>query len=360
MSELANQGEVMNLQNDSDNTNAYQSAGVDIDKTDNAISNVKSTIKSTFNDSVLTNIGGFNACYDISQLVQNYKRPVMVQSIDGVGTKIKLAQELDMLENIGEDLLSACSNDIAVTGAKPVSLMDYVASDNLDPHTFERIINSLSNACKQHDVALTGGETAEMPGIYQSNQVDLVGVITGMVDHDKMINGQSIQPGDKLYGITASGLHTNGYTLARKLFADYNMDRPLTAGDSRTLGEILLAPHINYTPIIQDMVGHNERLNGIAHITGGGLIENVKRVLPQHCDAEILINSWSKAPIYEMIQRMGEITNYEAYRTMNMGIGLVIIGPQELENKLPEYLTKEVMVHTIGEVLPGEQNVQLV
>lgn len=337
----------------------YKAAGVDIEAGAQAINNVKSDIASTFSSAVLTDIGGFGASYDLKGLLQAYDHPVMVQSIDGVGTKTMLAQIANNYSYLGQDLLSAACNDIVVMGAKPLTFLDYIASDRLNPDVVQEIILGMVTACKASAVSLVGGETAEMPSIYHQSEHDLVGVITGVVEKSKMITGKAIKPGDRLLGLSSSGLHTNGYSLARKLFFEENFyayDEEIPAlGD--TLENVLLAPHVNYSNCIHALLDQGIEIHGMAHITGGGFIENIPRILPENCVAEIQKGAWPVQPVFTMMQKLGELEDADMYQTFNMGIGLVMVVDPSLKSQIEDKIKQfdETTLFDIGEVVSGDE-----
>lgn len=310
----------------------YKDAGVDIAKADDVISLSKNKIQETFNKNVLSSIGGFGSMYSIKDILQEFKDPVLVQSIDGVGTKMSVAQKANNFKYIGNDLVSACCNDVASTGAKPLTFLDYVAGSNLEKGVVAEIIKSVAEECKKHGVALVGGETAEMPGTYHANEYDLVGIATGIIEKEKVIDGSKVEDGDIAIGVHSSGLHTNGYSLARKLIFD---SLNLSVGDflpgyDVTVGSCLLAPHMNYSTLVQSFMNNNVSIKSLAHITGGGLIDNVPRVLPNNLSLDININSWKKIPIFEFLSNALDIEKEDLYQTFNMGIGLVIVvSPEE-------------------------------
>ena len=268
----------------------YKVAGVDITAGNEAVNEISPLVKKTFNDNVLTGLGGFGSLFDLKTLVQDYQNPVLVQSIDGVGTKSMVAVKAGAFKNLGRDLFSAACNDIVVMGAKPITFLDYLAFDTLKPHIVKELIEGMSEACCESGVALVGGEMAEMPGVYQAQEIDVVGVITGIVEKDKIINGQRIQEGDELWALSSSGLHTNGYSLVRKLcfeVGQMDLKKKYSSLNDETLGEVLLRPHINYTNVVSDVLRAGVDIRGMAHITGGGLIENIPRILPEGLGAKI-------------------------------------------------------------------------
>ena len=262
----------------------YKSAGVDIDAGNDAVELIKSNIKSTFSANVLTGIGSFGSLYDLKPILNEYDNPVMVQSIDGVGTKTIIAKKMNKYDTIGIDLLSAASNDIIVMGAKPITFLDYIANDKLNPKIVDKIVSGMAVACRENGVSLVGGETAEMPDVYLEGEHDLVGIVTGIVEKDKIIDGSKITPGDVVLGLPSNGLHTNGYSLARKILFEvggYKVDDEISELD-KSVGHTLLEPHINYTTHIFSIIESLTPIKGIAHITGGGLIENIPRILPMN------------------------------------------------------------------------------
>jgi len=340
----------------------YKSAGVDIDAGNVAVDLIKDKVKTTFSPNVLTEIGSFGSLFSLKSALKDYEDPVMVQSIDGVGTKTIIARKMKKFNTIGIDLVSACANDILVMGAKPVTFLDYIANDRLDPETVSEIVDGMVTACKNTGVSLVGGETAEMPDTYLPGEHDLVGVITGIVDKNKIITGEHISPGDILLGLPSSGLHTNGFSLARKVFfdiANHSVDTYLE-GLGATVGEVLLEPHINYTNHVLSALDTGEAIKGIAHITGGGLTENVPRILPGGCAVKIKRGSWPSLPVFDTIKELGNIDTKEMYRTFNMGIGMVFIVDQKSSNIISRALSKMTPVHKIGEVVEGNNSTNYV
>ena len=342
---------------------SYQDAGVNITAGNEVIKRIKNKIATTFTPYVLSNIGSFAALIDLKQILQEYQEPVLVQSIDGVGTKTIIARMMNKYDTLGIDLLSASCNDILVTGAKPLTLLDYIATDKLGPTVIEDIVTGMVQACRDNDVALVGGETAEMPDTYLSGEHDLVGIVTGVVEKSKIINGSNIQPGDKVLGFISSGLHTNGYSLARKLFfaeTKFTVDSKLPELD-KTLGETLLAPHINYTKPVQAILAKNIPIKGMAHITGGGLLENIPRVLPNNCSVEIYKDKWQQPAIFSIMQKIGKIHEQEMYRTFNMGIGFVLIVAANDVNKIINTVGARhaVPLREIGQVITGNKAINL-
>ena len=284
--------------------------------------------------------------------------PVLVQSIDGVGTKTIIARKLNKYDTIGIDLLSAAANDIIVMGARPVTFLDYIANDKLKPSVIKEIISGMVMACKNSNVSLIGGETAEMPDTYLPGEHDLVGVITGLVEKDKIISGDLISAGDVLLGLPSSGLHTNGYSLARKVFFDiggYGINDRLD-GLNSSIGLTLLEPHINYTNDVFKLLDRDINIKGMAHITGGGLVENIPRVLPKNCMAIINKDAWSALPVFNAIQSIGSIDESEMFRTFNMGIGMICIVSSDDVSSIKQLIS----VREIGEIVSGDGGVKVV
>ena len=336
----------------------YKSAGVDINAGNKAVENIKKGVQSTFTTNVLTGLGGFGSLYDLKSIIDDYENPVLVQSIDGVGTKAIIARKLGKFNTIGVDLLSACANDILVMGARPLTFLDYIANDKLRPDIIEEMVNGMVDACLDTGVSLVGGETAEMPDTYLSGEHDLVGVITGVVEKNKIITGQAIHPSDVVLGLQSSGLHTNGYSLARKLFFEiggYDVNDTIPELE-KSIGLTLLEPHINYTNNIFSLLDKDIEVKGIAHITGGGLIENIPRILPDGCCVEIHKGAWPAVPIFNVMQSIGNVDENEMYHAFNMGIGMIIIAAPDKVNSIK----KIVDVHEIGFVSAGENQVNII
>jgi len=336
----------------------YKSSGVDIDAGNEAVKRIKKGVRSTFTTNVLTGLGSFGSLYDLKSILDDYENPVLVQSIDGVGTKTIIARKLGKFNTIGVDLLSACANDILVMGARPLTFLDYIANDKLRPDTIEEIVSGMVKACRDTGVSLVGGETAEMPDTYLPGEHDLVGVITGVVEKNKIITGETIQPGDVVLGLPSSGLHTNGYSLARKLFFEiggYDVNDTIPELE-KSVGLTLLEPHINYTNHVFGVLDKEIVVKGIAHITGGGLVENIPRILPDGCCVEIHKGSWPSVPIFNVMQSIGNVDENEMYRTFNMGIGMIIIAAPDQVN----IIKKIIDVHEIGFVVVGGNQVNII
>ena len=328
----------------------YKSAGVDIDAGNEAVDRIKNSVRSTFTTNVLTGLGSFGSLYDLKPILDAYQNPVMVQSIDGVGTKTIIARKLGKFDTIGIDLLSACANDILVMGARPLTFLDYIANDKLDPAVIEEILSGMVNACRDTGVSLVGGETAEMPDTYLPGEHDLVGIITGVVEKDNIITGEKIRPGHAVLGLPSNGLHTNGYSFARKLFFEvgrYDVNDSIPELD-KSVGLTLLEPHINYTNHVFAALDAGVDIKGVAHITGGGLVENIPRILPDGCGVEIQKESWPSLPVFDVMQSIGNIDEDEMFRAFNMGIGMVLIVNLKDVNGVKDLLKGLTDVYEIG------------
>ena len=315
-------------------TKKYEDAGVSIQSGDETVKKIKNYAKSTFNKSVLTDIGLFGAFFQPD--LSNFKEPVLVSSVDGVGTKLKISTSLNKHDTIGQDLVNHCVNDIAVCGAEPIFFLDYMAFGKLDTKVAAEIVKGFSFACKENGCALIGGETAEMPGLYQVGDYDLSGTIVGIVEKSEIIKGDKIKSGDVLIGIPSTGLHTNGYSLARKvLLVKYNLNDKIPKLN-RTLGEELLSVHRSYLSLIK-LIKNNLEVKGISHITGGGIIGNTKRILPKGLKLRIEWESWQVPTIFKLIQEAGNISDEEMREVFNMGIGLVFVVSKGDKKSLMEY-----------------------
>ncbi len=334
----------------------YRAAGVNIDAGNEAVNRIKSLVKSTFTKNVLTDLGSFGSLFRLKPLLDEYDDPVMVQSIDGVGTKTIIARKLNKFNTIGVDLLSACTNDILVMGAKPLTFLDYIANDKLEPEIIEEIVSGMVKACKDTGVSLVGGETAEMPDTYLPGEHDLVGIITGVVEKDKIITGENIQPGHVAVGLPSNGLHTNGYSLARKLFFEiggYDVNDTIPELE-KPVGLTLLEPHINYTNHVFTVLNAGIDIKGIAHITGGGLVENIPRILPNGCGIEIQKASWPNVPVFDVMQSIGNVDIDEMFRAFNMGIGIVFVVDFNDVSSIKDALKGLTDIYEIGTVVSGK------
>lgn len=330
----------------------YRQAGVDIDKADKFINNIKAMLKETHRTGVIGEIGGFGGFFHLN--LQKYSDPVLVSATDGVGTKLKIAIALNKHDTIGIDLVAMCVNDIIVHGATPLFFLDYLAMSHLDPVVATQIIQGITQGCLQAKCALIGGETAEMPGVYQPGDYDLAGFVVGVVERNRIIDGSEIAVGDRLIGIAASGLHANGYSLVRKVLleqagyrlTDYLPDLGLT------LGEELLRPTKIYVETVLNLI-RDFPLAGLAHITGGGLTGNVPRILPQSCQAVIHREQWPRPPIFSFLQQVGEIPEPEMWRVFNNGIGLVLVVAEEYAQEIMQRLAAlKQEAYLIGEIVP--------
>ena len=335
----------------------YADAGVDISSGDRAKERIKYLAQKTFNRNVLGEIGGFGALFRLD--MQRWKNPILVSSADGVGTKLKIAFELGLHHTVGTDLVNHCVNDIAVQGATPLFFLDYLASGRLDPEVTEAVVNGLADGCKANGCALIGGETAQMPGFYTDGEYDLAGFIVGAVDRDKLVTGAGIKPGDVLIGLPSTGLHTNGYSLARKLFfevAGYKPSQYVTAMKEKA-GTALMKTHRSYLHVIQKLVAAGLTA-GMAHITGGGITENLPRILPKNTEAHVELGSWPVLPIFEHLQALGQVSQDEMMRTFNMGVGLIAVIPAEKFMRAKNLLVRaEEKFFVIGRIVKGDRRV---
>jgi phosphoribosylformylglycinamidine cyclo-ligase len=330
-------------------TITYKDSGVDINKGNKAVKKIKEKIHSTYSNKVLTNLGSFGGMFEISNL--GLKEPVLVSSVDGVGTKLKIAFKTGKHDTIGEDLVNHCVNDIAVGGANPLFFLDYFATAQLDVSIFENVVSGFVRGCKNNNCALIGGETAEMPDIYNKNEYDISGTIVGVVEKNRIINGSKIQKGDVLIGVSSNGLHTNGYSLAIKvLLNQYNVDS-LIPDLGYTLGEELLRIHCSYLCLIQDSV-NKLYIHGISHITGGGIEGNTKRLLKKELQLKINWNNWKRPHIFNMIQSIGNVPEDDMRSTFNLGIGLIFVIPENQFNDLMQLIEKhKLKYYKIGIVI---------
>lgn len=312
---------------------SYKDSGVDIEAGEKTVDNIKDIVKSTFNKNVITGLGHFGAFYELD--LSNYTNPVLVSSVDGVGTKLKVAIDSGINNSVGQDLVNHCINDIAVCGAKPLYFMDYMAFGKLDSVVATNIVNGFAIACRENGVALIGGETAEMPGLYQEKDYDLSGTIVGIVEKNKIINGENISKDDILIGFKSNGLHTNGYSLARNiLLSKYNLNDKISEIDSDLKTE-LLKVHKSYLALIQKLID-NIDIKGFSHITGGGIIGNTKRIVPEGLNIEIDWNAWGVPAIFKLIQKTGDVNDEEMRKVFNMGIGLIAVVNQKDYEKVKD------------------------
>lgn len=334
---------------------AYAQAGVDVDLGNRVKSKIPDLVKKTHRPEVLGKIGGFGGLF--SAAFKGYKDPILVSSIDGVGTKLKVAAMIGKHDTVGEDLVNHCINDIAVLGAEPLFFLDYLGIGTLEPKKFEQILSGITRGCSKAGCALIGGETAQMPGVYHGEDYDLVGTIVGIVDRAEMIDGSNIKAGDVILGLPSSGLHTNGYSLARKLIFEtlkLKADDKLV-GSKKTIGEELMAPHVSYLSEVRALK-KAKLVKGLAHITGGGLIDNPPRVLPKNVNAAIELGSWKISPLFKLLADTANVSNEELYQTFNMGIGMMVI----VDKKDAEKAAKLIKGIPIGTIRKGNGKVVLI
>ena len=336
----------------------YADAGVDMARGDRAKERIKFLAQKTFNRNVMGSIGGFGALFRLD--LQRFKNPILVSSADGVGTKLKIAFELGMHHTVGADLVNHCVNDIAVQGATPLFFLDYLATGKLDPDVAESVVSGLAEACKANGCALIGGETAQMPGFYAEGEYDLAGFIVGAVDRDKVVTGADIKPGDVLVGFPSTGLHTNGYSLARKLLfevAGYKPAQYVSAIKDK-IGNALMHTHRSYLHVIQKLVAAG-LTTGMAHITGGGITENLPRILPKGTAAQVELGSWPVPLIFEHLRALGDVAQDEMLRTFNMGIGLIAAVPAAKFTRAKTLLERaEEKFFVVGRIAKGDRRVQ--
>ncbi len=362
---------------------AYARAGVDIDLGNKVKATLPHLLASTHRREVLGKVGGFGGLFALD--LKKYREPVLVSSVDGVGTKLKIAFAMDRHDTIGADLVNHCVNDIAVLGAEPLFFLDYLGTGKLEPHVFTDIIKGFARACAENHCALIGGETAQMPGFYQKGEYDVSGTIVGVVEKSKMLNGQkTVKHGDAVIGIASSGLHTNGYSLARKIFFEQLKLKPTSRvpGLKGTIGAELLKAHVSYGPLVQKLLKQFNGRDGVppspksrsatrrpsqnvvkafAHITGGGFVDNIPRVLPKNCDVVIRKGSWDMLPIFELIKAKGGVLDAELYQVFNMGIGMVsIVSADKADAVLNFIRVQKHRAWLIGEVVKGRGETKVV
>lgn len=336
---------------------AYKQAGVDIDAGNEAVERMKKHVKRTFRPEVLTDLGGFGALFRLD--TSKYEKPVLVSGTDGVGTKLKLAFAMDKHDTIGIDAVAMCVNDVVVQGAEPLFFLDYLAVDKVIPEKIEAIVKGIADGCSQAGCSLIGGETAEMPGMYAAGEYDIAGFTVGVVEESKMITGAGVAPGDVLIGLASSGVHSNGFSLVRKvLLADKGMSLHAHVDAlGKTLGEELLTPTRIYVKQVLSVLERHE-VKALAHITGGGFTENIPRVLPEGTQAVIEVGSWPVLPIFQLVQEAGGISAPDMYKTFNMGIGMVlVVKPEEADGVMAQLRALGEQPYRIGSIRAGERKV---
>jgi len=346
---------------------AYARAGVDIDLGNRVKATLPMMLAATHRREVLGKVGGFGGLFALD--VKKYREPVLVSSVDGVGTKLKLAFAMDRHDTIGQDLVNHCVDDIAVLGAEPLFFLDYLGTGKLEPHVFTEVIKGFAKACAENKCTLIGGETAQMPGFYQKGEYDVSGTIVGVVEKSKMLNGQkSVKRGDVVIGIASSGLHTNGYSLARQIFFEKLKLKPKSrvAELGNTIGDELLKVHVSYGPLVQSLLkkfnnGPKRAIKGLAHITGGGFVDNIPRVLPDKLDVLIRKGSWDMLPIFRMILEKGGVPEAELYQVFNMGIGMTaIVAADQADEVFRSIKATKHKAWVIGEVVKGTGEARVV
>ncbi|GIP06257.1 phosphoribosylformylglycinamidine cyclo-ligase [Paenibacillus sp. JNUCC32] len=336
-------------------SDTYKQAGVDIAAGNEAVERMKKHVKTTFRPEVMTDLGGFGALFKLNK--DQYEEPVLVSGTDGVGTKLKLAFAMDQHDTIGIDAVAMCVNDIVVQGAEPLFFLDYLACDKVIPSKIESIVKGIADGCNQAGCSLIGGETAEMPGMYSEGEYDIAGFTVGIVDKSKMINGSNIAAGDTVIGLASSGVHSNGFSLVRKLLledAGYSLQQELPELGGR-LGDVLLAPTKIYVKPLLGLLKEIE-VKGMAHITGGGFIENIPRMLPDGVNVDIEYGAWPILPIFKLMQEKGDISNKDMFTTFNMGIGMVlVVKEQDADGALQFLRSAGEEAYVIGRVTEGER-----
>jgi len=336
-----------------DKPTTYKDAGVDIDAGNRATQRIKELVRQTYTPQVLSEVGLFGGLFDVSDLPES--QPVLVSSIDSVGTKTKVAVACGRFDTIGRDIVNHCINDILVQGARPLYFLDYIALGHLDPDHIGEIVKGVADACSANGCALIGGEMCEMPDVYSGGDIDLVGNVVGVVDRSRILDGARVVEGDRLIGLASSGLHTNGYTLARKALYGDNPRRldEIPPGFDRTLGEVLLEPHRSYYPTLWPLL-EKGLVHAMAHITGGGIPDNLVRVLPKGLQAFVAADSWPKPPLFHLLARETQAPHEELFRTFNMGVGMILCVSPENESSVVKSLDRANLgAWDIGEIKPG-------
>ena len=348
----------MNNTDTSSNPSAYARAGVDIDAAQDAVGRMKAHIQTTLTPGVLTEVGAFGGMFALSALGR-LEDPVLVSSIDGVGTKLKIAFATGRHDTIGRDLVSHCVNDILVQGARPLFFLDYFGTGTLEPGVAAEVVQGLADGCRAAGCALIGGETAEMPGLYGAGEYDLAGCIVGIVARAKVVNGAGVEPGDVVLGLASDGLHTNGYSLARQALledAKMSLAAPVPELDGVTLADALLWPHRCYAPAVLPLLDLTPTpIQAMAHLTGGGFVDNIPRVLPPGVGVQVERSTWDVPPLFRLIQRAGNVSEAEMFRVFNMGIGFVlIVRPEAADDTLEALQASGETAYRLGEVMTGE------
>jgi phosphoribosylformylglycinamidine cyclo-ligase len=337
----------------------YSEAGVDIDAANRATARIKELARQTFNERTLSEIGSFGGMFDGA--FPKLQKPVLVASADGVGTKLKIAFLTGIHNTVGRDLVNHCVNDILVQGARPLFFLDYIATGKLSPEIVASVIEGITRGCLENGCVLLGGETAEMPGFYSEGEYDVAGFIVGVVDKEKVIDGRQIAVGDVVLGLPSVGLHTNGYSFARKLFfetAGFNVNTKLDSV-GQTVGEALLQPHPSYLKVLVGILDSGV-IKGLAHITGGGLTDNLPRILPEGTAIEIAKGSWPVLPVFTLMQEIGSVSEEEMYRSFNMGIGMAVVClPSDVETLTQHFAKQQQPVFEIGRVIAGNKDVMI-
>jgi phosphoribosylformylglycinamidine cyclo-ligase len=334
---------------------SYADAGVSIDNANLAVAKIRDFARSTFNERTLTEIGSFGGMF--AGAFPNMSEPILVASADGVGTKLKLAFDTGIHNTVGADLVNHCVNDILVQGARPLFFLDYFATGKLEPEVTASVVEGMARACRENGCVLLGGETAEMPSMYADGEYDLAGFIVGVVDKPKVIDGKSITPGDVVLGVPSTGLQTNGYSLARKLFFEIGGYTPDSFIEElgTTVGEALLATHASFLRPLEGLLDTGV-IKGLVHITGGGFLENIPRILPEGVSVEIDRGSWPELPIFGMMQRLGNVDEKEMFRTFNMGIGMIVVCSKGDVSSVKQRLGD---CYEIGRVIDGDRDVNI-
>lgn len=333
----------------------YKEAGVDLEKANELVHRIRPIVRSTFRGGVITDIGGFGGLFSLN--CQDMKNPVLVSSTDGVGTKLKVAFMANRHDTVGIDLVAMCVNDIVVQGAKPLFFLDYLALGRIDLDLVEKLVSGIAAGCKQAGCALIGGETAEMPDFYKENEYDMAGFAVGLVDNSQIIDGSTIRGGHRVIGLASSGLHSNGYSLARRIMFDKLGLKPesFVPEFNRTVGEELLEPTRIYVEPVLNLL-RKYPVHGMAHITGGGFYDNIERILPRGCQAVIKKGSWNPAPIFEFLREKGSVSVEEMNHVFNNGIGfVVVVEPGDAEDIAAFLSAMNIGVHIIGDIVPREQ-----